>query len=421
MPPIETPKYDFKTLPAHCPVTGLPVHGHASWRYTRPGGRYRLRVSLLGDRIVWLQPMGDVRRDDARKGMALLEDVFCAALPGSAPFVVVDDYSAIRSVSLNARRLVFSRLRQERRVAAYIVYGAPRPLAAALAFARGLSLFPFEVVVATHYDAALAAAQRRLCRMETGARDGMDSRQILPSAGKGGARIPHGEEDATLAASAESLLRFLGAIVLEPYGPAPRLRSVSMEDPFRPVYDALRVMRDDRLAILARHHEARQKLEARERELTETQGLLNETHTALKILLANRQDERRRLERRVREGLHNLLQPLLGELTRARAGRAEELVALLQHIVTHVGATLPGETPPLAAPLTARERLIACLVSSGRDSRAIARLMALSPRTVENHCQRMRHKLGLRGRRPTLRERLTLRASSTPDRSAEAP
>ncbi len=415
-----TPVHDFKPLPTHCPVTGLPVHGHASWRYTSPGGGYRLRVSLIGDRIVWLQPMGHVRRDDARRGMALLEDVFYAALPGGAPFIAVDDYSAVSGASLNARRFIFNRLRQERRICTYIVYGAVRSLAAGLALGWRLGLFPYEVMIATDYAAAMAAARRKVVRLEAAAWGRGSTGEALAAVAGGGKPMASGETEAVLAAAAADLLRFVGGIVLEPYGMAPRLRTVPLDDPLRPVYDALSVLRDDRQAILERHREARQNLEARQRELTETEALLHDTHTTLDILLTNRQEERRRVEHRVREGLECLLQPLLDTLTTDRGGRTAEWIAVLRHIIDQIASPLPGEVAT-TAPFTAQERLIACFFTSGRNVRQIARLLGLSQRTVENHCQRMRHKLGLEGRRPTLKERLTMRTSAAPDALAGPP
>jgi DNA-binding CsgD family transcriptional regulator len=112
------------------------------------------------------------------------------------------------------------------------------------------------------------------------------------------------------------------------------------------------------------------------------------------------------LESRIREELQVLLQPLLEDLeNRARTNdRAAEWKTLLRHIVDHVGSALPGETSSLTVPFTARERLIACLLTAGRDVERVAGLLGLSRRSVENHCQRMRRKLGLQGRRPTLRD-----------------
>lgn len=402
MMPFRTASHDFEPLPTLCPVTGLPVQGHASWRYTSPGGGYRLRVSVLGDRIVWLQPRGYVRLEDVRAALALLEDVLFAVLPARSTYIAIDDYSAVEGAALDARRFIVNRLHGERRIGAYIVYGAGQAFRLGLALVRRIGLFPFEVMLVADYAAAARAALERLACLETGRGD---------FGGRGGAAPDRGRParpagPVALEACAADLLAFVGALTLEPYGFKPAFPTVALAHPWRPVYDALSMLRDDRQRILRRHHEARRTLEAEEHALVESQGLLQETHTTLDILLAARQEKHNRLESRMREELQVLLQPLLEDLAnRAPTNeRAAEWKTLLLHIVEHIGSPLPCETSSMRAPFTARERLIACLLTTGRDVARVAGLLGLSRRSVENHCQRMRRKLGLQGRRPTLRD-----------------
>lgn len=58
-------------------------------------------------------------------------------------------------------------------------------------------------------------------------------------------------------------------------------------------------------------------------------------------------------------------------------------------LVWHLGA---------AAPLTDREREVAVLAARGLSSKEVARRLTLSPRTVDNHLQRVFQKLGASGR-----------------------
>lgn len=63
------------------------------------------------------------------------------------------------------------------------------------------------------------------------------------------------------------------------------------------------------------------------------------------------------------------------------------------------GARTPGLLlPDEPVPLTAREREIAVLAARGRASKEIASALYLSPRTVDNHLQRVYAKLGVSGR-----------------------
>lgn len=60
--------------------------------------------------------------------------------------------------------------------------------------------------------------------------------------------------------------------------------------------------------------------------------------------------------------------------------------------------TEPAATPAAASPLTGREEQIAALVAQGMTSRKIAAELVLSPRTVDNHVNRILTKLGFSSR-----------------------
>jgi len=415
---IDALPYTNAPLPTHCPVTGLPIYGHSSWTYTSPGGNYRLRVRFIGDRIVWLQPRGYVRLKYAQAGMALLEDVLFSMLPKTSPFIAVDDYSAVSGATLNARRYVIQLLRQERRMRSYIVYGPSSVFRLGLGLSRRFNLFPFEVVIARDYDEAVTAAHARL---EAGEADPEEGRRNTPpdtGGDTGGGGLPTSYQRDPLAPYADELLEVVGRITLEPYGMAPIARTVELKHPLRPVYDALALLRDDMQAILQRHRNAREKLARREKELLEKQALLNETHTTLKVLFNARQEERRRFEERIKSRFHALLQPLVEGLeTTVMTPRQRELVQLLHQVFRHIGICLVNEEHPMPTAFTPRERLIACFLILGKPPHTVARLLELSPRTVENHCQRMRVKIGLSGPVPTLQDWLTRQIPTGPAES----
>jgi hypothetical protein len=283
-------------LPTHCPVTGWPVYGHSSWTYSSPGGTYRLRVSFIGEQIVWLQPRGYVRLKYAQEGMALLEDVLFAMMPKAAPFMAIDDYSAVSGATLNARRFIIQTLCQEARLQTYIVYGPAPIFRLGLDLSRRFRVFPFEVVIARDYDEAATAAQMRLAQLNRMPENRIPPEEISPQEDAAAGEPQSGAVRDPLAAFADDLLKAVGGIGLEPYGIAPVFPLVHLDHPLRPVYDALSLLRDDMQAILKRHREAREDLELREKELTAKEAVLNETHTTLKVLFEARQADRHRFE-----------------------------------------------------------------------------------------------------------------------------
>lgn len=406
-------------LSTHCPVTGLPIHSHSSWSYASPGGDYRLRVCFIGDRIVWLQPQGYVRLAYARAGMALLEDVLFSMMPEAGPFIAIDAYANVSGASLNARRYIIQALRQERRLQSYIVYGPSRRFRLGLELSRRFAFFPFEVVVARDYDAAAAAAADRLTAMAAPPEVGALAPGSQPHGdADDGSPTPEGRPDAR-APYAGELLEVAGRIALEPYGMAVVSPKAPLDHPFRPVYDALALLREDREAILFRHREMRERLEARQKEVVAKQAVLDEVHAALNVLLTARQKERRRFEERIEHRFHELLQPIVDGLQRAAtSARQREAVRLLNRVLRRIGVCLACEETALQAAFTSREGLIAYLLVNGESPRGIARLLRLSPRTVQNHCQRMRAKAGLTGSPVTLQDWLiqrTMRGKRDPE------
>ena len=403
-----TPHLDVP-LPHHCPVTGLPVFSHSSWTYTSPGGGYRLRVSFIGDRILWLQPSGYVLRRHAQKGMALVEDVLFTMLPQKSAFIAIDDFSAVTGATLDARRFIIRTLRRQQRLKAYIVYQPTTIFRLGFELSRQIGLFHFDVRVAADYAEAIAIAQARL-------------RQMLPSvdAQETTSEVPPYDADtaAPLAGYAAELLEYVGNINLETYGFASTFRKIPRNHPFRSVFDALAMLRDDMQAILHRHRKARENLEKRQKELIEKQVMLSETHTTLSMLLAAREKERQRLEARIKDRYYDLLAPLMDELDRTgpSSPRQRILMHLLRDVTSQIGERPPYDPHRLQTPFTAREDLLAFLISTGLKPREIADLLRLSRRTIENHCQRMRGKAGLKGGHPTLQDWLT-----RPETSGRAP
>jgi DNA-binding CsgD family transcriptional regulator len=394
-----TPHLDVP-LPHHCPVTGLPVFSHSSWTYTSPGGGYRLRVSFIGDRILWLQPSGYVLRQHAQKGMALVEDVLFTMLPEKSAFIAIDDFSAVTGATLDARRFIIRTLRRQQRLKAYIVYQPTTIFRLGFELSRQIGLFHFDVRVAADYAEAIAIAQARL-------------REMVPpvDAQETTSEVPPYDADtaAPLAGYAAELLEYVGNINLETYGIASTFRKTPRNHPFRSVFDALAMLRDDMQAILHRHRKARENLEKRQKELIEKQVMLSETHTTLSMLLAAREKERQRLEARIKDRFYDLLAPLMDELDRAgpSSPRQRILMRLLRDVTSQIAKRPPYDPHRLQTPFTAREDLLAFLISAGLKPREIADLLQLSRRTIENHCQRMRGKAGLKGRYPTLQDWLT--------------
>ena len=140
------------------------------------------------------------------------------------------------------------------------------------------------------------------------------------------------------------------------------------------------------------------ELERSERALRRQATILDERNTALRVLLEQRETDRRELEQRLVGNIEQLIEPTLDRLSRALRHRPErlEVEALrinLHEIVGPFGSRLAptGGGPPL----TRRETEVANLVRLGHSSAEIAEALHISISTVAFHRATIRRKFGL--------------------------
>ncbi len=153
--------------------------------------------------------------------------------------------------------------------------------------------------------------------------------------------------------------------------------------------------------------EMQEELKSKEGELLREREKLEETNTALRVLLRQRDEDRLRLEETVYNNVDRLVLPyieklLLGRLSEKHRTLAEIADNNLRDIVSPFLRTLSS----LGFMLTPQETEVANLVRSGRTSKEIAEIMNLSVSGVDFHRKRVRQKLGLANSRKNLRSYL---------------
>lgn len=161
-----------------------------------------------------------------------------------------------------------------------------------------------------------------------------------------------------------------------------------------------------------------QALGRSERALRRQATILDERNTALKVLLEQREQERRELEDRIVRNVDDLIAPTLDRLSHALHHRPERLEvdalkANLREIVSPFGRrlALAGEG---RQPLTRREKEVANLVRQGRTSDEIAQALYVSRAAVAFHRANIRRKLGIPKRGPHLATHLASLGDDAP-------
>jgi PAS domain-containing protein/DNA-binding NarL/FixJ family response regulator len=136
-----------------------------------------------------------------------------------------------------------------------------------------------------------------------------------------------------------------------------------------------------------------------ERAFRRQAKILDERNTALRVLLEQREQDRRELEQRIVQNVEQLVEPTLDRLSRALRHRPErlELDAVRVNLREIVGpfAQRIGGANGSGRPLTRRETEVANLVRLGKTSAEIADALHISTSSVAFHRANVRRKLGL--------------------------
>lgn len=134
---------------------------------------------------------------------------------------------------------------------------------------------------------------------------------------------------------------------------------------------------------------------------------LEQTNTALKVLLRRREEDKIELEDRMVLNVKELVLPFLEDLKKSRLN--DEQAALGEVIEDNLRDILSPFVRTLSSRfyhLTPTEIRIANMIKQGRSSKAIARQLNLSPRTVDIHRYHIRRKLGIGTKKTNLRTHL---------------
>ena len=152
---------------------------------------------------------------------------------------------------------------------------------------------------------------------------------------------------------------------------------------------------------------AEQELTEREAELNIKSRQLEETNTALRVLLRQREEDQREVEERIVSNVKELVLPYIHKikgmhLSDAQAKYLEIIETHLNHIVAPFLREIVSQYPHM----TAKELQVATFIREGKTNKEIADLMNVSLNTIEIHRYNLRNKLGLRNRKVNLRSYL---------------
>jgi DNA-binding CsgD family transcriptional regulator len=153
--------------------------------------------------------------------------------------------------------------------------------------------------------------------------------------------------------------------------------------------------------------QAEQVLRQSEAELIEQSYQLEEVNSALRVLLRQRDEDKRDLEEKVLSNVRNLVQPYFERLKKTHLDhRQSTYINILENNLAEVISSFAKQLSASAVSLTPREIQVASLLKQGRTAKEIAEILGLGESTIISHRQSIREKLGLKNKKSNLKSLL---------------
>jgi PAS domain S-box-containing protein len=160
------------------------------------------------------------------------------------------------------------------------------------------------------------------------------------------------------------------------------------------------------LEIKERKH-AEAALRRKAKELHLHSGKLQEMNAALKVLLKQREEDKRELEEKVMANVKELLLPYLEELKTSRLDpRGKVNVSILEANLDSIISPFTHKLSSKYSGFTPREIQVANLIRQGKSTKDIAEFMGISLSAINLYRNRIRHKLGIITKKINLRSHL---------------
>lgn len=151
------------------------------------------------------------------------------------------------------------------------------------------------------------------------------------------------------------------------------------------------------------------ELKKSKKQLKQRAERLKEMNTALRVLLKEREKDKRTVEKRLLSNIRQLIWPYLDKLDNTRLNHSQKcLFDILKSNLEELQSTYVSKLSTEFTKFTQTELKVANLIKLGKSTQEIADVLGTSYKTAETHRFRIRKKLGLNNKRTNLRTYLSL-------------
>ena len=155
------------------------------------------------------------------------------------------------------------------------------------------------------------------------------------------------------------------------------------------------------------HNELENRVEERTKELEIQKSNLEETNIALQVLLEKRQEDKKELEDNVLTNVKEMTAPYFEKIRKTKLNDQQKaILSILESSINEIISPFARKMSMKYLNLTPTEIHVANLIRYGIDSKEIADIMGLSPRTIYNHRKNIRKKFSIKNKKTNLRSHL---------------
>ena len=155
---------------------------------------------------------------------------------------------------------------------------------------------------------------------------------------------------------------------------------------------------------ITKRRQAELSLIEKRKELENKTHELEEVNAALKVLLKQRDEDKKEFEEKIIANVKNLVFPYIGKLKNSRLNdRQTVYLEIIKSNLEEVIAPFLHRLSSKYSDLTPSEIQIAGLIKDGKTTKEIAELLNSSTDAIDFHRYNLRKKLGLRNRKTNLR------------------
>jgi len=165
-----------------------------------------------------------------------------------------------------------------------------------------------------------------------------------------------------------------------------------------------RIVRVAAIRDISERKQAEKELRDRETELEIQSHHLQEVNSALKVLLTQREKDKKELQESVVANLKELVFPYLEKLSGSmHDDKQKAYIKIIESNLNDIVSPFLGSLPLKFMKLTPTEAQVANFVKHGKTTKDIGKMLNLSVETIKFHRKNIRNKIGIRNKRANLR------------------